>query len=111
MDSGRGRRAYRMGSQPRITALFAYSQPRAQLSLYLVGNTLVVVMLAVIVLPRISPRILRSRALWLVAVVVVFRAITNLLATGLTQAIYVQLITLMTPFFVALLSWTLSICD
>lgn len=55
-------------------------------------------------LPRYWPVIRRSRPLWIFAVVVVARSITNVLAARYTQAIYVQLITLMTPFIIAFLS-------
>ncbi|MGL4651604.1 MAG: EamA family transporter, partial [Caldilineaceae bacterium] len=46
----------------------------------------------------------RSRALWVFALIVVARSITNILAARYTAALYVQLITLMTPFIVAFLS-------
>ncbi|WP_238613581.1 DMT family transporter [Candidatus Oscillochloris fontis] len=49
-------------------------------------------------------RQLRSPVLWGLALIVVVRAITNLLAARYTHAIYVQLITLMTPLLVALMS-------
>jgi drug/metabolite transporter (DMT)-like permease len=54
--------------------------------------------------PRFGRTILHSRPLWLFAGVVVLRSLTNVLAARYTQAIYVQLMTLMTPFLVALLS-------
>jgi len=77
------------------------------MSLLFLGNLLVLIPLGGVVLPRTDPRVFRSRVLWLFALVVVGRAVTNLLAARFTLAIYVQLITLMTPFLVALLSATL----
>lgn len=74
------------------------------MSLLLLGNLLVLFVLAFTVLPRVDVRAFRSRVLWVFAVVVVSRAVTNLLAARFTLAIYVQLITLMTPFIVVLLS-------
>ncbi len=55
-------------------------------------------------LPRHGPVIARSRPLWVFALIVVARSITNILAARYTQALYVQMITLMTPFVVAFLS-------
>jgi drug/metabolite transporter (DMT)-like permease len=49
----------------------------------------------------------RSRLIWFFVLVIATRAITNLLAARFTLAIYVQLVTLMTPFLVVLLSATL----
>ena len=74
------------------------------MSLLTLGYLLVLPVLAVVVLPHMERRFLRLRVLWLFAVIVVLRGITNLLAARFTLAIYVQLITLMTPFVVALLS-------
>jgi len=77
------------------------------MSLIVLGNLAVLIVLAFTVVPRVDLRVFRSSILWLFAVVVVLRAITNLLAARFTLAIYVQLITLMTPFVVAVLSATL----
>jgi drug/metabolite transporter (DMT)-like permease len=74
------------------------------MSLLTLGYLCVLPLLAVVVLPRMDRRFLRLRLLWLFAAIVVLRAITNLLASRYTLAIYVQLVTLMTPFVVALLS-------
>jgi drug/metabolite transporter (DMT)-like permease len=74
------------------------------MSLLTLGYLLVLPVLAVVVLPHVDRRFLRLRVLWLFAVIVVLRGITNLLAARFTLAIYVQLITLMTPFLVALLN-------
>lgn len=56
-------------------------------------------------LPRQGRSIAQSRPLWIFAGVVVLRSITNVLAARFTMAIYVQLMTLMTPFLIALLSY------
>ena len=48
--------------------------------------------------------LLRQRLLWALVLVVMTRAVTNLLAARYTHAVYVQLVTLMTPWTVALLS-------
>lgn len=74
------------------------------MSLLTLGYLFVLPVLAVVVWPRMDKRFLRLRLLWLFAVIVVVRAITNLLASRYTLAIYVQLVTLMTPFVVVLLS-------
>ncbi|MCG8353079.1 MAG: DMT family transporter [Chloroflexales bacterium] len=71
------------------------------------GNLIGLLVLSPLILPKISVRVLRSHSIWLFSLVVVLRAITNLLAARFAPAIYVQLITLMTPFIVALLSTTL----
>lgn len=54
--------------------------------------------------PRYGRTIRQSRALWAFGAVVVVRSITNVLAARYTLAVYVQLITLMTPFIVAFFS-------
>ncbi len=49
-------------------------------------------------------RVLASeRALWLLALFVAVRAITNIIAIDLTRSVWVQLIYTLTPFFVAIL--------
>lgn len=68
------------------------------------GNLIAVLIYAPFVVGRLNLRFLRSPVIWGFALVVVLRAITNLLAARFTLAIYVQLITLMTPLLVALLS-------
>jgi len=50
------------------------------MSLLTAGYLLVLPVLAVVVLPRVDRSILRLRLLWLFAVIVVVRGITNLLA-------------------------------
>jgi drug/metabolite transporter (DMT)-like permease len=68
------------------------------------GNLIAVALFVPFAWRRIHWRSLRSPVIWGFALVVVLRAITNLLAARFTLAIYVQLITLMTPLLVALLS-------
>ncbi|NNJ12419.1 DMT family transporter [Chloroflexales bacterium ZM16-3] len=74
------------------------------MSLLSLGNLIAVAVYAPFALRHLDRRYLRSRALWAFALVVVMRAITNILAARYTHAIYIQLITLMTPLLVALLS-------
>lgn len=74
------------------------------MALLALGNLLALVAFAPFVLGRIDRRFLRSRAIWGFTLVVVLRAITNVLSARFTLAVYVQLITLMTPLVVALLS-------
>ncbi|MGL4650414.1 MAG: EamA family transporter, partial [Caldilineaceae bacterium] len=74
------------------------------LSLLVVGYAPLAILFLVYTLPRHGRAIARSRALWVFALIVVARSITNILAARYTAALYVQLITLMTPFIVAFLS-------
>lgn len=74
------------------------------MSLLVVGYAPMAIIMVFYILPRYGPGMFRSRALWVFAVIVVARSISNLLASRYTLAIYVQLITLMTPFLVAFLS-------
>ncbi|NJN18690.1 MAG: DMT family transporter [Oscillochloris sp.] len=74
------------------------------MALLALGNALALAIYAPIVLGRLDLRFLKQPIIWGFAFVVVLRAITNLLAARFTLAIYVQLITLMTPLLVALLS-------
>jgi len=76
------------------------------MSLLAVGNALVLTVLGVTVLRRMELSVFRSPVLWVFPLIVVSRSVTHLLATRFTLAIYVQLITLMTPFLVALISTT-----
>lgn len=74
------------------------------MALLALGNLIALAIFAPFVLRRLDMRFLHEPAIWLFAFVVVLRAITNILAARFTLAIYVQLITLMTPLIVALLS-------
>lgn len=70
------------------------------------GNIIVLVFIIVFYLPHIPRHTYRLPVLWLFATAAVARSITNVLASRYTLAIYVQLIGLLTPFFVALLGKT-----
>ncbi|HMQ33506.1 MAG TPA: DMT family transporter [Chloroflexaceae bacterium] len=74
------------------------------MALLALGNLIALAAFAPFVLRRLDRRFLRSRALWAFTLVVVVRAVTNVLSARYTLAIYVQLVTLMTPLVVALLS-------
>ena len=77
------------------------------MSLLAAGSAVALAALLIVVRPRLQLSILRSPLMWLFILVLITRATTNLLAARFTLAIYVQLITLMTPFLVVLLSATL----
>lgn len=76
------------------------------MSLLIVGSLVALLGLLFLVRPHIEPSFFRSRLTWAFMIVIAIRAITNLLAARFTLAIYVQLITLMTPFLVVVLSAT-----
>jgi drug/metabolite transporter (DMT)-like permease len=77
------------------------------MSLLAMGSAVALVAVLLVVRPRLELRLFRSPLMWFFVVVLITRATTNLLATRFTLAIYVQLITLMTPFLVVLISATL----
>ncbi len=74
------------------------------MSLMSLGSFLALTIVGLVYLPRIEWRAFRNRKLLFFALVVVARGSSNILAARFTLAIYVQLITLLTPFIVALLS-------
>ena len=74
------------------------------LSLLAVGNFLVLILVLAVRWRQVNWSIFRLPLLWLFGGLVILRGVTNLLATRYTLAIYAQLIYLMTPFIVALLS-------
>lgn len=74
------------------------------MALLSLGNLVGLIIFTPFVVRHLSWRLFRLHALWLFTFAVVMRAITNILAARFTLAIYVQLITLMTPLIVALLS-------
>jgi drug/metabolite transporter (DMT)-like permease len=87
--------------------LARYLQTISQLpsmSLLALGNLIVLGLYTPFVIRRVGLSFLRSRAIWALAFVAVLRAMTNVIAARYTLAIYVQLVTLMTPLIVALLS-------
>ncbi len=75
-------------------------------ALIALGNIIVLVFVAIFYLPHIPRRVYQMPVLWLFAAAAAARSITNVLASRYTLAIYVQLIGLLTPFFVALLGKT-----
>ncbi|MCA9916825.1 MAG: DMT family transporter [Anaerolineales bacterium] len=88
-------------------ALLRYLQTVSRvpsLSLLAAGNGLVLMLVLAARWRHIDWRIFRLPVLWLFGGLVILRGLTNLLATRYTLAIYAQLIYLMTPFIVALLS-------
>lgn len=74
------------------------------LSLLAAGNCVVLILVLATRWRQIEWHIFRLPLLWLFGGLVVLRGVTNLLATRYTLAIFAQLIYLMTPFIVALLS-------
>lgn len=87
--------------------LLRYLQTVSQipsLSLLAVGNLLVLILVLAARWRQVEWRIFRLPLLWLFGGLVILRGVSNLLATRFTLAIYAQLIYLMTPFIVALLS-------
>jgi drug/metabolite transporter (DMT)-like permease len=92
------------GAYPVLARYLQTISDLPSLSILALGNFICLLIAGPFMLPRIGTYLLRSRIIWLFALVVVIRAVTNMLAARFTLAIYVQLITLMTPFVVALLS-------
>ncbi len=74
------------------------------MSILVIGGMPMVLLMLIYVLPKYGVSIFQSRTIWMLALVVAARSTTNLLAMRFTMAIYVQLITLMTPFLVVALS-------
>lgn len=72
-----------------------------------VGNAVVLLLLVVLIFPRFDLATFKQPILWVFGLIVVGRSITNLLSARFTLAIYVQVVNLMVPFLVALLSTTL----
>ena len=90
--------------------LARYLQTNSQLptmSLLALGNLVGLIVITLLLWPRLHRHSFRHPLLGLFAVIVVLRGVTNFLAARYTLSIYVQLITQMTPFLVALLSLTL----
>lgn len=73
-------------------------------SMLAAANLLILLLVAVTVLPRIDKSIFRQKFVWMFALLVVMRGISNMLAVRFTLAVYAQLIYLMTPFVVAFIS-------
>lgn len=68
------------------------------------GNLIDLFLITLVILPHLDIRMFRQPILWLFTIIVFFRGTTNLLSTRFTLAVYVQLINLLTPFVVALIS-------
>lgn len=95
------------GAYPVLARYLQTVSSLPSMALLALGNLIGLLLIAPWLAPRAGLHLLRAPTLWLFALVVVLRAITNVLAARYTLAIYVQLITLMTPFLVALLSATM----
>ena len=79
-------------------ALLAYLPP---FTLLMVANGLSAIIAFFIARPRLSLALFSNRSMWLFALITAARSITNILAVKYTLAIYVQLVNLSTPFYVA----------
>ena len=79
-------------------ALLAYLPP---FTLLMVANGLSAIIAFFIARPRLSLALFSNRSMWLFALITAARSITNILAIKYTLAIYVQLVNLSTPFYVA----------
>lgn len=95
------------GAYPVLARYLQTVSDLPSMALLAAGNAISIALVAPLFLPRFGLRVFAVRALWLFALVVVARAITNLLAARYTLAIYVQLITLLTPFIVVILGASL----
>lgn len=74
------------------------------MSVLVLGGIPMTLLLVLVILPRHGWRIYATPILWVFGVVTVLRSITNILSQRYTLAIYVQLIGLLTPFLVVMLS-------
>ncbi len=74
------------------------------MSIIAFGSLVALLVVGAFLFPRVDWHSFRSKRLLFFAMIVVGRGISNFLAARFTLAIYVQLITLSTPFLVALLS-------
>ncbi len=92
------------GSYPVLARYLQRVSGLPSLSILFFGNLLLLGPLLAYTLRQHGRAFLSNRLLWTFSLVVVLRAITNLLAVRYTLAVYVQLITLMTPLVVVALS-------
>lgn len=74
------------------------------MALLAAANFIVLIVASILFWRRIDKDIFRLPIVWLFGLMVVIRGVSNLLATRYTLATYAQLIYLMTPFVVAILS-------
>lgn len=75
------------------------------MSVLVIGGIPMTLWFLLVIIPRFGWRIYAAPMLWVFGAVTVLRSITNILSQRYTLAIYVQLIGLLTPFLVVLLSW------
>lgn len=94
------------GAYPVIARYLQTVSQLPSFSLLVVGNLGPLLILTIAFRHKIQWKIFQSKLLWGFTLIVVVRAITNMLAARYTLSIYVQLITQMTPFLVVLLSAT-----
>jgi drug/metabolite transporter (DMT)-like permease len=92
------------GAYPVMTRYLQTVSGLPSMSILALGTLLALLAVAVMFLPRVRLQELWSKRLIVFALIVVARGVTNILASRFTLAIYVQLITLLTPFIVAILS-------
>lgn len=92
------------GANPVLARYLQLESGLPAMSLLALSTTVALVAAALIFRPRIAWRSLANRKMLLFGLIVASRGVTNILAARFTLAIYVQLITLSTPFLVALLS-------
>ncbi len=92
------------GAYPVLARYLQTISSLPSMSIIAFGSLLALVVVGIFLFPRMEWKAFRSMRLLLFGLVVVGRGITNFLAARYTLAIIVQLITLSTPFLVALLS-------
>ena len=74
------------------------------MALLAAANFIVLIVASILFWRRVDKGLFRLPIVWLFGLMVVIRGISNLLATRYTLATYAQLIYLLTPFLVAILS-------
>lgn len=92
------------GAYPVMTRYLQTVSDLPSMSILALGSLIALLAVSAMFLPRIQMRDLQSKRLIIFALIVIGRGVSNLLAARFTLALYVQLITLLTPFLVALLS-------
>jgi drug/metabolite transporter (DMT)-like permease len=92
------------GAYPVLARYLQITSDLPTMSIIALGNLIALIVLGGLLLPRLRLEDLRSHRLLIFALLVIGRGITNFLASRYTLATYVLLITLLTPFIVALLS-------
>jgi drug/metabolite transporter (DMT)-like permease len=92
------------GAYPVVARYLQTVSRLPSMSLIALGTSIALVVVLVLFHARVQWRGMLSRRMLVFAAIVVGRGIANFLAARFTLAIYVQLITMLTPFIVALLS-------